>query len=162
MRKTCRATGTTKANCTLSGGSTTTLTLPTFSGNYHSGESPAWIFLYFQASPAAIFAVVVLNGQGTYVGEETGSGCVSSVYQNETFPSSPIDSSTAGASAAGTTNGSAFVAAHSSADADYVLTGGYTEKIYNFSYTQPATWYVIFSTCSAGQEEELTGPGPIP
>jgi len=134
--------------CPLTGGSVTSLTAPSFTGNYAAGLSPAWIFLYYQASPVAEFAVVVINGAGTYIGEVTGSSCVGSGLANDTVPSNAIDSSAAGAAAAGTSNGSAFVTAHSSADADYVLFGS-NNSLYGDS------WLVTFTTCQAG----VTGAG---
>ncbi len=148
-------TNTTKSNCTLTGGATGTITLPTFTGNYHSGVAPAWVFLYYQASPQAAFAAVVLNGQGTYAGEESGSSCFTSGFGNFTVPSSVIDSPAAGSAAASTTNGSAFVAAHSSADAAYSLIGSYTYSYGSYNFTEPSMWAVSFTTCSAG----VTGPG---
>ncbi len=149
------STNVTKSNCTLTGGSTTTVTLPTFSGNYHSGVSPAWMFGYYQPSPQALFLVAVLNGAGTYLGEMSGSGCFGTEYGNVTLITNPVDSPVAASAAAGTTNGSAFVAAHPQADAAYTLVGGISVTYGNFTYSQPSMWLVEFSTCSAG----YTGAG---
>ncbi len=149
------STNVTKSNCTLTGGSATTVTVPTFSGNYHSGVSPAWLFGYYQPSPQALFLVAVLNGAGTYLGEVTGASCFGTGYGNVTLASNPVDSPVAGSAAAGTTNGSTFVAAHSQADAIYPLVGGVSVTYGNYTYSQPSAWIVEFSTCSAG----YTGPG---
>ncbi len=145
----------TNVSCPLTGGSISSFTFPTFTGNYHSGESPLWIFIYYQASPAALLFAAVINGQGSYVGEISGSGCVNSVYGNITVPSSVVDSPAAGAAAAATTNGSAFVSAHAQADAAYSLVGGYSYSVLNFSITEAPMWNVVFSTCMAG----YTGSG---
>ncbi len=135
----------TNASCPLTGGSTSSLTLPTFTGNYHSGVSPAWLFLYFQASPVAEFAVAVINGAGTYIGEVAGSSCVGNYGVNDTIPSTIIDSNAAAAAAAATPNGSAFIANNATANADYVLLGT------NLSSPGAGTvWAIIFSTCSPG------------
>jgi hypothetical protein len=135
----------TNASCPLTGGSTSSLTIPTYTGNYHAGESPAWLFLYYQPSPVAEFAVAVLNGAGTYIGEVAGSTCVGNYGVNDTIPSTIIDSNAAAAAAAATPNGSAFIAHNSSANADYVLLGT------NSSAPGAGTvWAIIFSTCSPG------------
>jgi hypothetical protein len=137
---------TTNASCPLTGGSLgSTYTFPTYSGNYHAGIAALWIFGYYQASPVAEFFVAVSNGAGEYAGEVTGASCVGSDVANETIGVTPVDSSAAASAAAGTPNGTTFIADYSSADADYILV----------HTTGSAVWAVLFSSCQAG----YTGSG---
>jgi hypothetical protein len=140
--------------CAPSGGSTSTLTVPTYTGNYHSGVAPAWIFGYYvNVSGGTLYLMGVLNGAAVYFGSESGSSCLGGTpFGNVTIPSGVIDSSAAASAAASDAN--SFTTANPTANAFYWLVGGFsfsTGPPLNYTFTQPATWSVFYSTCTPSQ-----------
>lgn len=131
--------------CVPTGGLAAELTIPSFSGNYSSGASPAWFFLYWQASPPDIVVVGVINGTAEYLGLiGAGPSCGAAAISQLEVHGTVIDSPRAASAAA--TYAGPFLAAHGSALAMYFLFGG----SYGTFFTTGGEWSVGYSTCSLG------------
>ena len=148
----------TNASCPLSGGSTPP-TIPAYTGTYTGGSMEVWEFLFYSTMPE-LEDIMVYNGGATNLGHISGSSCVTA-FGNATISSSVIDSSTAATDF--NVNASAFVSAHSSATAAWLLVpvisisymfGGMT-----YNYTYGGWWSGTYTTCNgaAGTGVSVTG-----
>ncbi|MFZ1022987.1 MAG: hypothetical protein WAN87_02485 [Thermoplasmata archaeon] len=150
----------TNATCPLTGGSPPP-TVPAYTGGYSAGSMEVWAVLMYTTSPtAAAKIILVYNGIGTNLGEISGPSCVS-FYNNATISGSFIDSSTAATHF--DANASAFVSAHSSASADWLLvpiiTYSYEYMGTYFNYTYGGFWVGEYTTCNSntGTGTEVNG-----
>jgi hypothetical protein len=135
----------TNASCQVTGGSGTWPTIPAWTGTYSNGKASGWAFFFYNSSHAEELWLVVIGSTATILGTISGSNCVPSSFSYLTGLglSGIIDSTTA--AAAITSNDSAYVAAHASADASYTLLSGAS---YLGLYTTYPSWLIDFTTCS--------------
>jgi hypothetical protein len=150
----------TNATCPLTGG-TMPPTIPAYTGAYSGGSMEVWAVIMYTATPTpAAKLILVYNGVGTNLGEISGPSCVS-VYQNATISGSFIGSSEAATHF--DTNASAFVSAHSSASADWLLvptiTYSYEYMGTYYNYTYGGFWIGEYTTCNGntGLGTEVNG-----
>ena len=139
----------TNASCPLTGGSTPP-TIPAYTGSYTGGSMEVWEFLFYSSAPA-LEDIMVYNGGAINLGQISGSSCVS-VFGNATVSASVIDSSAA--AAAFNVNASAFVSAHASASADWLLVPTFTISYMfgnmTYNYTYGGWWSGTYTTCNGG------------
>jgi hypothetical protein len=126
------------------------LTVPSFSGNRSSGESPAWEFGY-RNSTDALAIVSVVNGQGTVLATLTGLACAFYAQLLSPVPGGVLDSSAAAAAVEPEAAG--FLAAHPNASAEFGVIGGASL----FGRSIPAEWSVAYSSCAFGPSAKGTG-----
>jgi hypothetical protein len=137
--------GGTKNGCTatllVSVGST--FTVPAFSGNLSSGESPYWIYFLFNAT-GAFLVVTDVGGTVTPLLLEvcTGTSSISSLIS--AIPSTVVDSSVA-VKTAWNAGGAALVAKDSSSSVSFSLTAGFSVA---GVYSSPPTWTVTYQACN--------------
>jgi len=126
-------------------------TLPGFTGNRSSGQSPAWEFVYRNGTDA-LAIVSVVNGSATVLATVTGETC--SFYAGLVLgvPGSVIDSSRA--AAAVESRAATFLASYPTASAAYVLFGGLPPIL---GGTGTPEWTVVYSTCSVTSSANGTG-----
>lgn len=135
----------TGSSCAPSGSLATEVTIPAFEGNYTRGESPAWFFLFWRASPPNISLVAVINGTAEYFGSIPAfPACGASVVSTIRVQGSVVDSPQA--ASAITPYADPFLSAHGSALAMYVLIGGFYGTYFSFG----SVWNIGYSTCSLG------------
>lgn len=130
--------------------SVTNLTVPSFSGNRSSGESPAWE-LGYRNSTDALAIVSVLNGQGTVLAELSGLACSFYAQLLSPVPAGVLDSSQA--AAAVEPEAASFLAAHPDSSAEFGVIGGASL----FGKTVPAEWSIVYTTCAIGPSAKGTG-----
>lgn len=123
----------------------TTFTLPSYTGSLSGGVAPGWLFGFVNASGSLLLAAD-LNGTVTLIATVGGPNCPLKTVVGffAGIPSDVIDSNAA-ASAAWSVGGSAFVAAHPNALAVLALTSG----VSFLGLSQPATWDVRYQACTA-------------
>ncbi len=118
------------------------VSVPGFSGNASSGESPGWLFFLNNTTGVELYLVVV--GTAGY-GIERWTGCGSSfAVLFGTIPSSAVDSSVA-VSAGLTDGGYAFERSHPGGN----LTATATGETEDFGISIGGYWVVTYSTCPA-------------
>lgn len=136
----------TGSSCAPTGGSSSVVTIPAFHGDYTSGMSPAWFFLYWRSTPPNITFVAVLNGSAEYLGLISPfPGCVASAISGTQVLNSTVDSSRAAALVESYAR--PFVAAHPSALAVYVLLGLYFKALSSGTNE----WHIGYSNCTLGE-----------
>jgi hypothetical protein len=133
--------------CPVTGGSSSSVTIPAQSGGYANGDAAAWFLLYNNTSAVSSSFVLVVGSTPYFLGTIAGPDCsVSS--ENLSFLPSTFVSSTTAASAAGSAL-SGFTSSHSSANAIYLL-----ENNTSIGFA----WYIIYTNCSYNPTtEQLTG-----
>jgi hypothetical protein len=137
---------TTGNNCTirsLSGPIPSSLSLPSFHGNFTNGLAPAWDLEYGQSASASLLEVLVVGGVAKLVVELSGTGCIGVNTFFEPLPSNVVDSPIAVAAAAAA-GGEAFLQAHPT---------GVSEEMALLSFNSSGSrsgpeWAVSYSTCS--------------
>lgn len=135
-------------SCAVSGGlasAADNFTVPAQSGSYSSGDATLWVFVYFNASTPSESIIAVVGSSPYFLGMISGSSCVS-VSGLVPIPSNVADS----ASAAGAFDADAgsFLAAHSTANALYLLLVNNTSKA--------PEWIVAYTNCSYDQQTNMT------
>jgi hypothetical protein len=128
------------------------LSLPGFTGNRSSGVSPAWEFLYRNASYALAF-VSVINGQGTVFATLTGLECSFYAQLLLPVPGNVIDSSQA--AAAVQPEAASFLAQYPNASAEFGLIGGIASFL--GVHSVGPEWSVIYNTCALSPSATGTG-----
>ena len=138
------------SECTITWvSSTSSLTIPAYTGNRSNGIASAWEFVYRNASD--VLAIVsVINGQGMVLATLTGAGCSLVAEFLSPLTGNIIDSSQAAADVEPYAAG--FLAAHPNASAVFGLIGG----ISLFGKTGPK-WTVAYSTCALNASPSGTG-----
>jgi hypothetical protein len=138
---------TAETNCTVtsfSGPLPSSLTIPTFQGNFAAGVVPEWLFSFGQASTGAELAVAVSGGVPVLQVELSGPNCATGVGEETPIPNTIVDSPAA-ASAAYAAGGEAYLQNHSTGvSLDMVLID------FTPMSSTPAVldWDVLYSTCS--------------
>ncbi len=117
-------------------GSSSTLSIPSFSGVRTVGVAPAGLFLYRNAS-GGVAIVGVTNGQGSVFGTISGATRTSLFGLLSAIPSGIIDSLQVGAAVAANAHG--FLATDPNASAEFGLTGG----ISFFGLSSGPRWCVV-------------------
>ena len=135
------------SGCTVSppgsGSIPTTVSIPSFSGSFSSGNALWWGLFYYQPSTQQVLVVEVTNGAATPLLIASGS-CVSTFQDLSPIPAGVVDSSTA-ASAAWVQGGSAFASVHSNLtlNLEMAILGGGTFE----GTTIGPSWLVEVSPC---------------
>jgi hypothetical protein len=139
------------SECTITWvSSTSTLTIPGYTGNRSNGVASAWEFVYRNASD--VLAIVsVINGQGMVLATLTGSACSLVAEFLSPLTGNIIDSSQAAADVEPYAAG--FLAAHPNASAVYGLIGG----ISFLGKGVGPKWTVAYSTCALNASPSGTG-----
>lgn len=139
------------ANCTVTflGGGTlpSSLTIPRFTGNLTSGDSPEWELDYLEPATLSLIAVAVTEGSVALALEISGPHCLPSNASAEaSIPAGVVDSTVA-ASAVAAAGATAFLTAHPN---------GVSLEMDLFPFTlgglEPSgpgapAWWFDFSTC---------------
>jgi hypothetical protein len=131
------------ASCPFTGGPSSWPTFSPWTGTYANGETSYWFFFFYSSASSSLLFVLVSGSSATIMGTVSGSGCVSSFFSYFTGLGSGIIDSTAAATRIAS-NDSAYVAAHPSASASYILTSGLSFSGYSVS----PEWDIHFTTCS--------------
>jgi hypothetical protein len=117
------------------------ITIPGISGNRSGGVASAWIFA-FRNGAGNVSLDSVVGGQGTVLGSLSGGECTSIFGLLQPVPGNVIDSSQA--AAAVSSQASAFLAAHPSANSLDAIIGGITF----LGKSIGPEWEVEYTTCS--------------
>lgn len=116
--------------------------IPPYSGNYSSGSLVSWFFYFVNSSATSVVAVEVTNGYANVTYEFSGEyvgACF--VLPPDPLPPTYVNSTVAAEAVWGSANVTAFVHAHGSSNAEFVLAR---------SYAAPGAglaWDVSFSDC---------------
>jgi hypothetical protein len=117
--------------------------------NVTQGAAGMWVYLYTNASGATL-VVAVVGSSATVVGTLSGGACDLASSGFTPIPSTGIIDSTTASAAAGSAGGYAFLSANPSANATFLLLGGYSEGIASVG----PVWAVEYLACA------LSGSGP--
>jgi hypothetical protein len=126
------------------------ITLPGYSGNRSSGDSPVWEFVYRNSSNT-LAVVSVIDGQGTVLATLSGLECAFYAQLFTPVPGNVIDSSQAAADVQ--PKAAAFLAAHPTASAVYGLVGG----VSFLGRTTGPEWSILYNTCPLSPTASGTG-----
>jgi hypothetical protein len=140
-----------QSQCTYTGPGGTSPTLPTSPavGNVSQGSAGLWAYLFTNTTGATLI-VSVTGSSATVVGTLTGSACDLASAGFLAIPSTGIIDSTTASADAAAAGGYGFLAANPTANATFLLVGGYATASSNLG----ALWIVQYLSCS------LSGPGP--
>lgn len=134
--------------CPVKDGLSSNFTVPAQSGSYSSGDASLWIFVYVNAATPSESIVAVVGGTGYFLGQVTGSTCVNA-SSIAALTGSYVSSSQAASAADG--DAGSFFAAHSSANALYLLLENNTSK-------EPE-WVIVYTNCSYNPTTNTTSGG---
>ena len=130
--------------------STSSLTIPGYTGNRSNGVASAWEFVYRNAS--YVLAIVsVIDGKGMVLATLTGADCTFAAQFLSPLTSNIIDSSQAAADVEPYAAG--FLATHPNSSAVFGLIGG----ISFLGHGTGPKWTVAYSTCALTTSPSGTG-----
>lgn len=139
------------ASCPLQGSTVTSVSDPAYSGDYSNGLAEDWIMVFLSAGgTTAELILFVQNGAVSEIGEETAPGCVPTP-SSTALPNQAYDSVAAANAATGTSNASAYLAAHPTSNATSTL---YMAPFGPHGAYVPF-WDIDYWTCSGVDEVEV-------
>jgi hypothetical protein len=134
-------------SCPVTDPLATNFTVPSATGGYSSGDATLWLFLYANSTGPSESVVAVVGSTAYFLGQVTGSTCVSSTSFLP-IPAGTVDSTTA--AGAFDQDAGSFLSAHSSANAVYALVNNSTEG---------PEWLIAYTNCSYDPANNTTSGG---